>query len=62
MSGNCNSHLWQKREEPNTFVTYLKNAGYETFHAGKYLNQVKKMYHAKIYLNCKHFCDIPFLN
>lgn len=42
VNGNCNSFLWQKREEPRTFVSYLKRAGYSTFHAGKYLNQYGK--------------------
>ncbi|XP_043940233.1 N-acetylglucosamine-6-sulfatase [Protopterus annectens] len=37
--GNCSSNSWQKIEEPQAFPVYLKKAGYNTFFAGKYLNQ-----------------------
>lgn len=37
--GNCSSINWQKIEEPQAFPVHLKNAGYQTFLAGKYLNQ-----------------------
>ncbi|XP_054624412.1 N-acetylglucosamine-6-sulfatase isoform X2 [Dunckerocampus dactyliophorus] len=40
LEGNCSSKAWQKSEEANTFPALLKNlAGYQTFFAGKYLNQ-----------------------
>lgn len=38
-SGNCSSRAWQETSEKSTFVTYLKKQGYQTFFAGKYLNQ-----------------------
>ncbi|CAN9508495.1 unnamed protein product [Ophioblennius macclurei] len=40
LEGNCSSAAWQKAEEPHTFPTLLRAAaGYQTFFAGKYLNQ-----------------------
>ncbi|XP_076664914.1 N-acetylglucosamine-6-sulfatase [Andrena cerasifolii] len=40
ISGGCNSIEWQKAQEPNTFAAHLKREmQYETFYAGKYLNQ-----------------------
>ncbi|XP_031602255.1 N-acetylglucosamine-6-sulfatase [Oreochromis aureus] len=40
LDGNCSSKAWQKSEEPHTFPALLKaSAGYQTFFAGKYLNQ-----------------------
>ncbi|XP_053390674.1 N-acetylglucosamine-6-sulfatase-like [Mercenaria mercenaria] len=39
VSGNCSSPAWQQTQEPNAFPTHLKDNGYETFFAGKYLNQ-----------------------
>ncbi|XP_072309833.1 N-acetylglucosamine-6-sulfatase [Eucyclogobius newberryi] len=40
LEGNCSSVAWQKTEEGNTFPALLKTvAGYQTFFAGKYLNQ-----------------------
>ncbi|XP_077400720.1 N-acetylglucosamine-6-sulfatase [Vanacampus margaritifer] len=40
LEGNCSSVAWQKSEEAHTFPAMLKNlAGYQTFFAGKYLNQ-----------------------
>lgn len=41
LEGNCSSKAWQKSEEASTFPALLKeHAGYQTFFAGKYLNQV----------------------
>lgn len=40
IDGNCSSQAWQNGPEKETFVTYFKQAGYKTFFAGKYLNQV----------------------
>lgn len=43
LEGNCSSIAWQKSEEPHTFPALLKaHAGYQTFFAGKYLNQVSE--------------------
>lgn len=40
LEGNCSSIVWQKTEEGHTFPALLKAfAGYQTFFAGKYLNQ-----------------------
>uniref|UniRef100_A0A672GWX5 N-acetylglucosamine-6-sulfatase n=1 Tax=Salarias fasciatus TaxID=181472 RepID=A0A672GWX5_SALFA len=40
LEGNCSSAAWQKSEEPNVFPALLRSAaGYQTFFAGKYLNQ-----------------------
>ncbi|CRK93086.1 CLUMA_CG006583, isoform A [Clunio marinus] len=39
--GGCYSNHWIKNIEPFTFPVKLKEAGYETFFAGKYLNQYK---------------------
>uniref|UniRef100_A0A8C6KVH5 N-acetylglucosamine-6-sulfatase n=1 Tax=Nothobranchius furzeri TaxID=105023 RepID=A0A8C6KVH5_NOTFU len=40
LEGNCSSRSWQKSEEPHTFPALLKTyGGYQTFFAGKYLNQ-----------------------
>lgn len=41
LEGNCSSKAWQKSEEAGTFPALLRTrAGYQTFFAGKYLNQV----------------------
>uniref|UniRef100_A0A3P9LXH6 N-acetylglucosamine-6-sulfatase n=1 Tax=Oryzias latipes TaxID=8090 RepID=A0A3P9LXH6_ORYLA len=40
LEGNCSSRAWQKSEEPHAFPALLKTyGGYQTFFAGKYLNQ-----------------------
>ncbi|XP_061124723.1 N-acetylglucosamine-6-sulfatase isoform X1 [Syngnathus typhle] len=40
LEGNCSSVAWQKSQEAHTFPALLKNlASYQTFFAGKYLNQ-----------------------
>uniref|UniRef100_A0AAQ5ZFS5 N-acetylglucosamine-6-sulfatase n=1 Tax=Amphiprion ocellaris TaxID=80972 RepID=A0AAQ5ZFS5_AMPOC len=40
LEGNCSSTAWQKSEEDHTFPALLRSyAGYQTFFAGKYLNQ-----------------------
>lgn len=39
LSGNCSSELWQKGPESVTFPVYLNKQKYQTFFAGKYLNQ-----------------------
>lgn len=41
MSGGCYSELWRKQIEPDTFPAQLKANGYQTFYAGKYLNQYR---------------------
>lgn len=39
IEGNCSSKAWQKTQEPYTFPALLHSSGYQTFFAGKYLNQ-----------------------
>ncbi|XP_034048062.1 glucosamine (N-acetyl)-6-sulfatase (Sanfilippo disease IIID), b [Thalassophryne amazonica] len=39
LSGNCSSSLWQKGPESQAFPIYLNKQKYQTFFAGKYLNQ-----------------------
>ncbi|XP_043565600.1 N-acetylglucosamine-6-sulfatase [Chiloscyllium plagiosum] len=40
LEGNCSSKAWQKTQEPNTFSAILQqHCRYETFFAGKYLNE-----------------------
>ncbi|KAM4039988.1 N-acetylglucosamine-6-sulfatase isoform 2-T2 [Anomaloglossus baeobatrachus] len=39
IEGNCSSTAWQKTQEPYTFPALLHLSGYQTFFAGKYLNQ-----------------------
>uniref|UniRef100_A0A8C8SDQ2 N-acetylglucosamine-6-sulfatase n=1 Tax=Pelusios castaneus TaxID=367368 RepID=A0A8C8SDQ2_9SAUR len=39
LEGNCSSPAWQKSQEPLAFPVYLRRQGYQTFYAGKYLNQ-----------------------
>lgn len=42
LEGNCSSKAWQKSEEAQTFPALLQRYGdYQTFFAGKYLNQVR---------------------
>ena len=43
--GGCYSDHWIKNHESETFPAILKGAGYETFYAGKYLNEY---YSAKV--------------
>ncbi|KAM9306329.1 glucosamine (N-acetyl)-6-sulfatase (Sanfilippo disease IIID), b [Pholidichthys leucotaenia] len=39
LAGNCSSTLWQKGAEAEAFPVYLNKQKYQTFFAGKYLNQ-----------------------
>ncbi|XP_049529166.1 N-acetylglucosamine-6-sulfatase isoform X5 [Dermacentor silvarum] len=39
LSGGCSSRGWQRGPERSAFAVDLQRAGYETFYAGKYLNQ-----------------------
>ncbi|XP_040076617.1 N-acetylglucosamine-6-sulfatase isoform X2 [Ixodes scapularis] len=39
LAGNCSSTQWQRWTEQLNFAVDLQRAGYETFYAGKYLNQ-----------------------
>uniref|UniRef100_A0A8C4E1N0 N-acetylglucosamine-6-sulfatase n=1 Tax=Dicentrarchus labrax TaxID=13489 RepID=A0A8C4E1N0_DICLA len=39
LSGNCSSLQWQKGPEAEAFPVYLNKLKYQTFFAGKYLNQ-----------------------
>ncbi|KAG8439634.1 hypothetical protein GDO86_005712 [Hymenochirus boettgeri] len=41
IEGNCSSKAWQKTQEPYAFPALLHSIGYQTFFAGKYLNQEK---------------------
>lgn len=40
LPGNCSSPQWQKGPESEAFPIYLSKLKYQTFFAGKYLNQV----------------------
>lgn len=40
LSGNCSSPQWQKGPESQAFPVFLSKLEYQTFFAGKYLNQV----------------------
>ncbi|XP_014214412.1 N-acetylglucosamine-6-sulfatase-like [Copidosoma floridanum] len=41
LEGGCYSQTWRAGYEKNTFATILKNRmNYNTFYAGKYLNQI----------------------
>jgi len=42
VAGGCNDQKWREGMEGKTFATHLKNAGYRTMYAGKYLNQYGK--------------------
>ncbi|TNN50659.1 N-acetylglucosamine-6-sulfatase [Liparis tanakae] len=43
LEGNCSSTAWQKSQEPHTFPALLRaDDGYQTFFAGKYLNQANR--------------------
>ncbi|XP_072310360.1 glucosamine (N-acetyl)-6-sulfatase (Sanfilippo disease IIID), b [Eucyclogobius newberryi] len=42
VSGNCSSELWQKGPESVAFPVFLNKLKYQTFFAGKYLNQYGK--------------------
>uniref|UniRef100_A0A3P9APY8 N-acetylglucosamine-6-sulfatase n=1 Tax=Esox lucius TaxID=8010 RepID=A0A3P9APY8_ESOLU len=42
LDGNCSSPLWQKGQEATAFPVYLSKQQYQTFYAGKYLNQYGK--------------------
>uniref|UniRef100_A0A7N6B1N0 N-acetylglucosamine-6-sulfatase n=1 Tax=Anabas testudineus TaxID=64144 RepID=A0A7N6B1N0_ANATE len=56
LEGNCSSKAWQKTEEAHTFPALLKNfANYQTFFAGKYLNQERnsKYYNYTLSVNGK---------
>ncbi len=44
LSGNCSSRLWQKGLETEAFPVYLSKLKYQTFFAGKYLNQVNLLH------------------
>lgn len=39
VDGGCYSENWKKNQEPQTFPALMHKSGYETFFAGKYLNQ-----------------------
>ncbi|XP_064551662.1 N-acetylglucosamine-6-sulfatase-like isoform X1 [Drosophila montana] len=41
LSGGCNGPYWRKMFEPRSLPTLLQKHGYQTFFAGKYLNQFK---------------------
>lgn len=42
--GGCYSKQWIENHEPSTFPARLQGAGYNTFYAGKYLNQYYSKY------------------
>ncbi|XP_041815856.1 glucosamine (N-acetyl)-6-sulfatase (Sanfilippo disease IIID), b [Chelmon rostratus] len=42
LSGNCSSALWQTGPESEAFPVFLSKQKYQTFFAGKYLNQYGK--------------------
>ncbi|XP_034490207.1 N-acetylglucosamine-6-sulfatase-like isoform X2 [Drosophila innubila] len=41
LTGGCNGQLWREKLEPRALPALLQKHGYQTFFAGKYLNQYK---------------------
>ncbi|KAL7981345.1 hypothetical protein Chor_002241 [Crotalus horridus] len=56
LEGNCSNSAWQKFQEPLTFPVYLQKQGYQTFYAGKYLNQTNRSLDF-----LRKFSHLPFL-
>ena len=38
VAGNCDGPEWRQNTEPNCYAPYVRDEGYNTFYAGKYLN------------------------
>nr|XP_023682153.1 N-acetylglucosamine-6-sulfatase-like [Paramormyrops kingsleyae] len=51
LGGNCSSPAWQQGPEMTAFPVFLGKQLYQTFYAGKYLNQVR----------CDSFLTVPHL-
>jgi N-acetylglucosamine-6-sulfatase len=50
VSGGCSGPYWQQHVEPQAWPALLHQAGYTTFYAGKYLNQVSVRTHLHLVL------------
>jgi hypothetical protein len=49
VSGGCSGPSWQQHVEPQAWPALLHQAGYITFYAGKYLNQVSVGTHVLLF-------------
>ena len=60
LAGGCYGTHWRQNLQNNTFATALKDAGYKTFYAGKYLNEVSKAGNSPCRL-CLHVVVVGFV-
>lgn len=55
LEGNCSSPAWQKSQEPYAFPVLLQKYGYyQTFFAGKYMNEVAFLFLTICYISLLH--------
>lgn len=63
IAGGCSSLQWQQSQEPVTFAALLQNVTeYETFYAGKYLNEVRCSLFTRAIINALKKIDELKLN
>lgn len=59
LEGNCSSVAWQKTQEPYTFPVLLQKHGYyQTFFAGKYMNEVAFLFLTVCYVSLALLCIV----